>query len=620
VTRASKRSFILTITLVLICLSFWTGSRYPDLMQKGEAGPNLVLDGIGFDSVMLVLETDSTGVKIFKRTLNWLDTNKKGMLFGLVLAAVTAGLISQLSRKSFSSILGNTALGTLLGAPMGLCVNCAAPVGTGLHQSGCRLETSTAAVLASPTLNVVVLSILFSMLPWHLAVLKIALTLILIFVGVPLLTRNARGVDTEIDLCTEQEPRITSESWLSALRWCVTETSRYLWRLTLKVGPLMLLAGFLGSALITVLPLENLAEAQSASVLGLVGVSIVGSLLPVPVAFDVILCGLLYQARVPTSYVAVLLFTLGSFSIYSYAVFQQTISRIVARRLLMAVCLLGVLGGLVGPPLEQIYRRQVDAQLLSSLRATLRETPQSSAPVFKTAPALEYSTLKEQVQPLTAWETVSSTEEYILQRRPHLADSPPTTDSLFIRMKGPDFGLNQETGLSYREHLWVPTVSNRSIAAGDIHGDGWTDLVLANDTEIGGVTLYANVNGKFKVQVLNWPDEPAVFVVATALVDLNNDGHLNQTGGERALVVELVDLVGHRSAVGARLTLQGQADRQMREVKASGGFNSFDDLSQTFGINEPTELEVRWPDGAVIRPEAKLQPGYRYRLIRKPQG
>jgi hypothetical protein len=187
-------------------------------------------------------------------------------------------------------------------------------------------------------------------------------------------------------------------------------------------------------------------------------------------------------------------------------------------------------------------------------------------------------------------------------------------------MKGPDFGLNQETGLSYREHLWVPTVSNRSIAAGDIHGDGWTDLVLANDTEIGGVTLYANVNGKFKVQVLNWPDEPAVFVVATALVDLNNDGHLNQTGGERALVVELVDLVGHRSAVGARLTLQGQADRQMREVKASGGFNSFDDLSQTFGINEPTELEVRWPDGAVIRPEAKLQPGYRYRLIRKPQG
>ena len=56
--------------------------------------------------------------------------------------------------------------------PLGVCVNCAAPIAKGLYAGGARAETTLAAMIASPTLNIVVLTMLFGLFPFYMALTK----------------------------------------------------------------------------------------------------------------------------------------------------------------------------------------------------------------------------------------------------------------------------------------------------------------------------------------------------------------------------------------------------------------------------------------------------------------
>ena len=82
-------------------------------------------------------------------TVNWIDTNKQGMTFGLLLAACVMTLLSLIKRRSFENVFANSALGALIGAPLGVCVNCVVPIARGMHSAGTRLETTLATMLAA---------------------------------------------------------------------------------------------------------------------------------------------------------------------------------------------------------------------------------------------------------------------------------------------------------------------------------------------------------------------------------------------------------------------------------------------------------------------------------------
>jgi hypothetical protein len=82
------------------------------------------------------------------------------------------------------------------------------------------------------------------------------------------------------------------------------------------------------------------------SVPGIMGVAILGTLLPVPMAFDVGLAWVLYKAGVPTPYVVTLLCTLGVVSIYSLSALGQKLGLKAAAKLAGAAALLGAIAGL----------------------------------------------------------------------------------------------------------------------------------------------------------------------------------------------------------------------------------------------------------------------------------
>jgi hypothetical protein len=100
-----------------------------------------------------------------------------------------------------------------------------------------------------------------------------------------------------------------------------------------------------------------------------------------------------------------------------------------------------------------------------------------------------------------------------------------------------------------------------------------------------------------------------------AVLDYDADGHLDvvlrnykqparllrNSGREHWLRLKLVGTRSNRDAVGARIVLQANGLRQMREVRAGSGYLSGSSLIQHFGLETATrvdEIRVRWPSGA----------------------
>jgi hypothetical protein len=76
----------------------------------------------------------------------------------------------------------------------------------------------------------------------------------------------------------------------------------------------------------------------------------------------------------------------------------------------------------------------------------------------------------------------------------------------------------------------------------------------------------------------------------------------NQEERQNFLSVTLVGTKSNRSAIGARVTVQSGAHRQMDEVMSGGSYYSQNDMTLYFGLGQAASvdrLEVRWPAGSI---------------------
>ena len=105
-----------------------------------------------------------------------------------------------------------------------------------------------------------------------------------------------------------------------------------------------------------------------------------------------------------------------------------------------------------------------------------------------------------------------------------------------------------------------------------------------------------------------------------AFGDFNNDGSLdilvmnlgerpsllrnNNTGTNHWLMVKAIGTHSNRSAIGARITVEADGLRQIREVMSGSSYISQSDLRQHFGLGKSSKadsVEIRWPNGRADR-------------------
>jgi len=344
-------------------------SRVPALNEKALMGVRASFSEIAFDIILPVADSQPLWERVAKSAINWGYTNWKGMTFGLLFAAAILNFLSVLSRREFKNRYLNTILGVITGAPLGVCVNCATPIAQGMHASGARIETSLAALISSPTLNVIVLSMTFTLLPLELAVGKL-LAVAAFILSIPLLVKLS-NLDTENSINNKfysisSNSVVVEYSWMQSIKIMVNDFFKNLLYIIKIALPLMLLAGVIGALAIELFPFSQLNDFE-VNFVNIFGLALVGVFLPVPIAFDVLTSVALLSAGTSTALVAVLLFSLGSFSVYPFLMIAKNISLRLAVYLAVAAIFISVVFGFTIKEIGGFQTSRYDQQLMGGI-------------------------------------------------------------------------------------------------------------------------------------------------------------------------------------------------------------------------------------------------------------
>ena len=397
-----------------------------------------------------------------------------------------------------------------MGAPLGVCVNCASPVAVGLYAGGMRVETALAAMIASPTFNVIVLSMVLALLPFYLAAIKIALSLLIILIAIPLICKVLPAEQLQLEqssitscllnpLSSETQQR---ENFSRSVAGFSQDFLRDLWFIVKMTVPLMFVAGFLGSVFATLVPFD-LVEDVPVNLFTLSIAAIVGVIAPVPMAFDVIFAAVLLAGGMPVGFVMVMLFTLGIFSIYSFFIVSRSISVKAASLLTAVIVITSVASGYVA---DAWHNRQVRQAL-----EILGDVPGFSliSKAHAKAPAIVAG------QSPSAYPIVVTSTRF--------GPPSPAGKKLFTRMEAWHLGIDRPNTFSMTNMFTPHNFTAGSISAADIDNDGDQDVVLALVN--GGIRIFLNDGtGHFapareKLGMFN-----KMYVFNAIPVDLNNDG------------------------------------------------------------------------------------------------
>ena len=514
VSRAHSRRLIFAALLIAtLAYMFWTGSRYPSLDEKAMMGGAIQLeDPLGFEAVLPIERGLSVMQRIAYSTVNWIDTNKKGMTFGLLFGAAFLTLLGYLRRRNFRLPFSNSLYGMFLGVPLGVCVNCAAPIAKGLYQGGSRAETTLSAMIASPTLNIVVMTMSFSLLPFYIAATKLALSLLVILVAVPVLCRfiprekllsSVTGTERAPTApALDEADDLPIESFAQAVLHFGLDFARNLWFILKTTLPLMLLAGLLGAIAGTLMPPQGLALGDFGP-LGVGIVALIGTFMPVPIGFDVVLSGALLNGGASHGYIMALVFTLGSYSIYSFLIVGTSVGWRAAVMLGVIVMALGFVAGLGAEAYRDFQTRRAIEMLVSEAAAE---------------PVLTVLSAAAQTGP-------DGAGQISLERLPYAASSAPRGETAFTRLEAWQIGIDHPVEFSFAD-MWPPFWEGRAITSGDIDRDGDVDLVFASTRA--GLHIYLNDgSGRFAAMEQDIGAVAGMPVFNAVLVDIDGDGWLD---------------------------------------------------------------------------------------------
>ena len=340
------RLFFLIIFAAIILGFFWFGSRYPQLLEKAAHINTLTPHSFINSSELIPMATQhGFWSRVFASFINWVWSMRIGMTFGLAMGALLHTLFEFYPPKLTGNIYLNTLKGIVIGAPAGVCVNCAVPVACGITRSKNKIETALGFMFSSPTLNFLVVSMVFASLPWAFGLIHYSLIAVLLLGIVPLLVwlyKRQQPILEETGACAiDLKDTFCKETILESLNGVLKTYGKNFISLIKFAVPMMLVAAVISSFAVELIPFQTIFG--HVSFLGLVITALVTVLLPVPIAMEVIVAHHLFVNHVPAPYVMLFLFTLGTYSMLPMIYLWKEVSKTLALSLYIIFVVMGII-------------------------------------------------------------------------------------------------------------------------------------------------------------------------------------------------------------------------------------------------------------------------------------
>jgi hypothetical protein len=197
---------------------------------------------------------------------------------------------------------------------------------------------------------------------------------------------------------------------------------------------------------------------------------------------------------------------------------------------------------------------------------------------------------------------------------------------------------SEDSGIGFTGWSW-----NARFA--DVDNDEWQDIYVVAGTWMratrsgttGNFFFHNEAGERFTDQTDAFGLQNLMIVSAYTVVDFDRDGDLdfvtnsingplwllrNNSKDGNSIVFQLKDEIGNRDGIGTTFTIHygpGGNRHQMRELKTSGGYLSFDEPIAHFGLGEYEDverLEVRWSTGGQTVIQGPFEAGHIYSLQR----
>lgn len=332
--RCYYRPIILIAALSVIVGIFLGVSRYPQLMHKStQLGGEMSSMANTGDLIKIAAEAPWYA-KIGWGALNWLDTMKKGMTFGVLSGALLHTILRYYPLKIGQNLYLNSLKGALVGVPAGVCANCSVPMACGVTRGDGRVEVALGFLFSSPNFNPIVMMMTFTALPLSMFVTKYVLLLFVIAILVPTLVKwleqagplKLLPVDEHAAACDIPPAPACEQGFLAVLSELSVEFVKNIWMLLKPTIAIMLCMSVLAATLLQFLPWDQWLSSDPTPLL-LLGIAFLATMMPVPIALDVLFAALLIKQGRSPAYVMLFTIALGAYSIVPSIYLWREVSR-----------------------------------------------------------------------------------------------------------------------------------------------------------------------------------------------------------------------------------------------------------------------------------------------------
>ncbi|MCY4653032.1 MAG: permease, partial [Dehalococcoidia bacterium] len=425
-------------------------------------------------------------------SLTYLRLVAVGMTFAFLVAGATEAFV--FPKSANWSVSGTGIKGSLkglaVGPAMNLCSACIVPVASAFRRRGSSIETTLAITQGSSTFNLPALIMAAMVFAPLIGGTRIAVSLVGALLIGPLV---AKIVNQRRQITVDPTPDSDDSDeigWGETLQEGTKEWLRITAGHVLRLGPVMVLAGFASGLAIQWLSPQTVTSWLGDDILGVLIAATIGIAINVPLLFEIPLVAVLLMSGMGTAPAAALLFTAAAAGPITF----WGLSKIMPGKAIVAfgasTWALGIVGGILALAFVS-FGNGPDFGLRANYASSTNDAPFVADKVSYTS---------------SDWVSTMRFTDVTLSAGISHTHAPP------------------EALLGKTE----PRDMVGGAVAEDFDGDGWVDIYVLRGGEAPSLLYMNRQNGTFSEEaVTRGADLPTEWGVAAAAADYDNDGDID---------------------------------------------------------------------------------------------